>query len=199
MKKLIIAVYAVAFGFAVQAAQYNWNAMYVADGYNGNGESSVAAVGATAYLLVSGYSLNPAGTAIIAASGYTYDVISGALASDKLSVATLESAAIGKTTVTGAEGIIDGHTADLTGLANDTVYKFYSIIVSVDGKYAFEAAVNDLRTNAITGEATLAAGDMWEKTSSQGGWKTVSAIPEPTSGLLILIGMAGLALKRRRV
>lgn len=30
------------------------------------------------------------------------------------------------------------------------------------------------------------------------GWYTVAAIPEPTSGLLMLLGMAGLVLRRRR-
>ena len=29
-------------------------------------------------------------------------------------------------------------------------------------------------------------------------WSTMGAVPEPTSGLLILLGMAGLALRRRR-
>ena len=31
-----------------------------------------------------------------------------------------------------------------------------------------------------------------------GDWKVASAVPEPTSGLLLLLGVAGLALKRRR-
>ncbi|MBR3923740.1 MAG: PEP-CTERM sorting domain-containing protein [Kiritimatiellae bacterium] len=30
------------------------------------------------------------------------------------------------------------------------------------------------------------------------GWTEVSAAPEPTSGLLLLLGMAGLALRRKR-
>ena len=29
-------------------------------------------------------------------------------------------------------------------------------------------------------------------------WQSTAAVPEPTSGLLLLIGMAGLALKRKR-
>ena len=197
MRKLILAMVAAVFWFAAQAAAYSWSGMYVADGYNGNGESSVAAQGATAYLLVSGYSLNPGGSAIIAASGYTYSAIAEALATDTLGVATLEAAAIGKTTVVGDEGIYNGLTGDLTGLANDTTYKFYSIIVSADGKYALNIGSKDITTDPLSGEAQFAAGDLWDKTSAQGGWYTTAAVPEPTSGLLILIGMASLALRRR--
>lgn len=39
-----------------------------------------------------------------------------------------------------------------------------------------------------------------QSTASQaaGAWGSVSDVPEPTSGLLMLIGMAGLALRRKR-
>jgi len=39
--------------------------------------------------------------------------------------------------------------------------------------------------------------DLYASPASQGF--TPAAVPEPTSGLLILLGMAGLALKRKRV
>lgn len=33
---------------------------------------------------------------------------------------------------------------------------------------------------------------------AESGWQTAAAVPEPTSGLLMLVGFAGLALRRRR-
>jgi len=51
------------------------------------------------------------------------------------------------------------------------------------------AAVYD--TNVVFDDQTAAAGTF-------GSWTTPGAVPEPTSGLLLLLGIAGLALKRER-
>ena len=39
---------------------------------------------------------------------------------------------------------------------------------------------------------------LYEPAVGVGDWKTAAAVPEPTSGLLLLLGVAGLALRRRR-
>ena len=56
-------------------------------------------------------------------------------------------------------------------------------------------AFDDPKAQHFAGDWTFYPGD--EFTSVTYGWAT-SAIPEPTSGLLLLLGVAGLALKRRR-
>ncbi len=74
----------------------------------------------------------------------------------------------------------------------------------------FLLAANDkayFSPSATVGSTTdLAFGDLSESSSTvynvadgwQGaGWYTTSSVPEPTSGLLLLLGMAGLALKRK--
>ena len=52
---------------------------------------------------------------------------------------------------------------------------------------------NDGLLDLIVGANALT----YNATSSANGW-AAAAVPEPTSGLLMLLGMAGLALRRRR-
>ena len=49
-----------------------------------------------------------------------------------------------------------------------------------------------------TGTVSFTAGSQASFLNNTANWKSYGAVPEPTSGLLMLLGMAGLALRRRR-
>jgi hypothetical protein len=61
----------------------------------------------------------------------------------------------------------------------------YGAISSAESSYEFADSAQD----------KLIAHNM--KTVTQGTWTAVN-VPEPTSGLLLLLGMAGLALRRKQ-
>ncbi|MBP3672800.1 MAG: PEP-CTERM sorting domain-containing protein [Oscillospiraceae bacterium] len=71
-------------------------------------------------------------------------------------------------------------------------YDFY--LVLTDGKYQYTSATKAV-TALETGAANIAFGSLKTATTTAGNWV---AVPEPTSGLLMLVGLAGLALRRRR-
>ena len=60
------------------------------------------------------------------------------------------------------------------------------------GRYTYK-----INAGGTSGAAAMSASDGWQGA----GWYSVAAtsnVPEPTSGLLMLLGVAGLALKRKR-
>lgn len=89
-------------------------------------------------------------------------------------------------------GTANGYTFASDDLASGTAYNFYFVIE--DSGKTFTSAVKSA-TGADVGDAGLAWGNMTSATQSASNW---TAVPEPTSGLLMLLGMAGLALKRKR-
>ena len=84
----------------------------------------------------------------------------------------------------------------INGTGENNTGKFYAIIFNSDD-------VSTATHYMITSEATVkygsAANTAQTATLAAGTWQPISAdVPEPTSGLLMLLGVAGLALRRPR-
>jgi len=186
MKKLIIAVAAVAIGVVANAASYTWacGSGRIFDGEGGTAYASVA--GSTAYLMF---------TSVMTQS----DLVSGFNSAESAASysSTVASKAIGSTTVSSAARIDQvGATADVS--ANDTAY----FVVFANDKMYVSTTASAEYLAVGTSPITFTSQSTPSKTTldasagySAAGWY---AVPEPTSGLLMLLGMAGLALRRRR-
>ena len=84
--------------------------------------------------------------------------------------------------------------------AGDSVYAVILYTTTQDGKDYFMGnagyvTLESAQDVEVSNMATFIGGNQNSMTSNATAW---AAVPEPTSGLLILLGMAGLALKRKR-
>ena len=190
MKKLLIAVAAIAVAVATQAATFTWgtegkafsiatatlDAGLTADKYYAVASSGNANTMANQ---ISSYSATWA-YEITFTSGTDTDVISGSLGSSAFSSRMIQ---------------LSDLSSDLIVQTDPSTPVNYSIIITgtiKDGK----GATWDLTSDAIVGTWNVPSlGDLALTTAGPAGF---TAAPEPTSGLLLLLGVAGLALKRKR-
>ena len=181
MKKLLVAMIAIEIGFAVQAASYSWGY----EGYFNNGDGNYGALeDTTAYLFNAG-TLSQADMVAAFYAG-TLDLAGNAISSSNANL----------------DGVALSSPFDYTGASTD--WTAYFAVIQNDKLY-----ISDTTTAAYleVGESPILFGDQDAASNATfadnsayagAGWYAAGAVPEPTSGLLLLIGVAGLALRRKQ-
>ena len=171
MKKLMIIASVMMLALASQAAQFNW---------------AFTATKSTANDL----GLNGASVYMVLAADYD--------SSKQYSLADIQSVAksqgtlavSGMTATTGTININDSWVTE------NSVYSWYAVVIKDDQYYVSSAATT---STAVSDTATPQNSTFASKTemATASNWKTL-AVPEPTSGLLMLVGLGALALRRKR-
>ena len=179
MKKLIITVVAMALGIVTNAASYNWSAYN--GGFSPDGE-------------------NPLEGTIYLFDGTTYavDAVTSALDDSATLNNALASVALN-------EGAFMLEGTGLDADSNDVGHMFAVVINETGDGYWASEMVNLAINDAIKGgaQARFNFGENYEVAFtpiSSGPTPPTPGpdpVPEPTSGLLMLLGLSGLALRRR--
>jgi len=169
MKKLMVLAGVAMLAFASQAAQFNWQ-------LTANKAAATPYADADVYMVLAA-DYDSSKTLSLA------DITGAAKSQGKLTVGSM-------TATTGNVNVNDSWVVE------GTDYSWYAIVVS-GGKYYVSSTATT--STAVSDTATPASVTFASKSEmgTAGNWTTL-AVPEPTSGLMLLLGVAGLALRRKR-
>lgn len=173
MKKLLILVAVAMIAAVSQAAAVGWSLMGAATYGSGNYDIFVIGqkgVTGTAQIAA----LVEAGTAVSSYAFYEGSVTSAG-------VATVPYTTSGK-------------TITYSGSGTDT-YQAFAVLWTSDGSKASYTSVASITMDNDATSKTFAFGN---QSSNLANNQFTVNVPEPTSGLMLLLGVAGLALKRKR-
>ena len=190
MKKMIIAASIVCAAAIVQAASVSWNSGVVF----GPSDSSGTLVASAGYKLADTATATMYLFSIADATSYAKVQADGVWATygEKLGDATASTSTLSSSKFSTL--VTEGHAASSTAYAA-------IIITYKDGdgtdwylENLAQTTISDLGANATLNNLARYNGGL----SSNGQIASWSSVPAPTSGLLMLVGLAGLALRRRR-
>ena len=191
MKKLIVAAAAIVFAVASQAAVVDW-------GYKITGDTTVTSAEAAQG---SDYAKNYmvylfAADAVADFSKLTKEDLSKAKDSAAIQYQSYSTRGGANYATANANNVVGNPRSFDVGNADS----YAGVLVVVDTKNdTYNASEWTLTSRSETaGASTAGTKSMSRANFANQSFGQFSAVPEPTSGLLLLLGMAGLALKRKR-
>ena len=190
MKKLLIIGAIAVAAISANAASYCWQA---SSGrlFDGQGSETANRYAGTGYLFNEATVSQAAMIAAFTSSEGVATTLSSALATGTFASgrANASDAFTGPDATFNAYFVVFGKD----GSGNDAIY--ISDTMAANYQAVGEGDVKFGQQNAYS---SVGFNDASKGFSSAGWYSSAAAVPEPTSGLLMLLGMAGLALRRRR-
>ena len=183
MKKLMIIACVMAFAAIAQAASVSWGGAIADPKYATSGSyDDYQAYPVTAYLLWASTDLG---------TSTSFDTATG--------LSNTGFTMVDSYTITADDATSRWAFAKEYTNAGKDVNGYYQVLVTnADGDMAsiYEFNISGTTATSTTQDMKLNSGWASGEFLQQGGYTV--AVPEPTSGLLMLVGLAGLALRRRR-